>query len=703
MNLHALFAKVRTCWNAEQPFSQGMIVVSLLLVIMAYLPTLQSDYVTEDQWRAFRYSPAEQTSYQRAKACVEFVPKYYVATGRPLVWMGECVEHAAVGKISDFARLRPFVLAIVLATAIYLGVVLGPMLGGLPIGIVASSTFLIAPGYSFMFLQGMPAGMVLISIILAAASFRRLSVLRNKGDSTLSGMRRMWQPAALFLSSCLIYPAWAFLVVPLALLEFGFSAQHSLSARIRKFILTLTFYVCVSAIYYLFVKITTFILFQMTGYGHDLGPYDVSMQLDLPTVVNRVVELMRRFYAMPLLNYRSPPGMGVLLLALFSANAAWQVYKNTGKNMLLAAAFGGLVFVVGSVTLMAAISPWLFSHMDALTSRHLIPWYVFFYSTAVGLIYSGAQKLAVLYRHLPAMLAILFVLIPAAAIQNKLSSLEVVTSGLELQYMRARIGTWFDEKGYYKDRYLLVVTPSVARPAFVESTLGAADAGDNAMLSTSTNPILIPFMVTALLRERTDSPIGKSIEMVDCRNDQNCVNSVLADTDNVALAYTDGSVPIKSAENPFLINNSTLTSRPMEPVIERIYLPKVTATSQYAQYGPQGLLSAREPGWHAELHPKYPQGLSVDFQEFRSFSEIGLLSQDDSTERAPKNIRINVSDDGKTWVTAATSEDSCAANAADGWHNVKFAESVKARYLQIEIFSNCGHPDILSLRGLRVQ
>jgi hypothetical protein len=390
-------------------------------------------------------------------------------------------------------------------------------------------------------------------------------------------------------------------------------------------------------------------------------------------------------------------------LALFSASAGWCAYKNTGRKILVATAFGGLVFLVGSVTLLAAISPWLFSHMDSLTTRHLIPWYVFFCATAVGVICSGAKKLATLYQHLPAMLAVFLVLIPAAAMQNKLSSLEVVASGLEMQYMRARVGAWLDEKGYYGDRYVHVFTPSIARPEYVESVLGAAYAGENATLSSSGNPVTIPWMVTALLRERADSPIGKSIGMVDCGNDQNCANSVLAETNNVVLAYTDGNVPIKSTDNPFLINNSALTSRPVNPVIERIFLPKVTATSQYLQFSPQGLLSSHEPGWHAELHPKYPQALNVDFHESKSFGGIGLLSQDNLTVRAPKNIRINVSDDGKTWVPAAASEDSCAANAADGWHNVKFAERVKARYLQIEIFSNCGDPDLLTLRGLRIQ
>jgi hypothetical protein len=46
--------------RAEDRLSRGVILVSLLLVVFAYLPTLQFDYVTQDQWRAFRYSTEPQ-------------------------------------------------------------------------------------------------------------------------------------------------------------------------------------------------------------------------------------------------------------------------------------------------------------------------------------------------------------------------------------------------------------------------------------------------------------------------------------------------------------------------------------------------------------------------------------------------------------------------------------------------------------------
>jgi hypothetical protein len=120
-----------SAWRSEDGLSKGIILVSLLLVVLAYWPTLQFDYVTQDQWRAFRYSTEPQSAIERGQACMNADPRFYVLTGRPLVWMTECIEQAAVARIADFARLRPVMLAIVLATVMYLGFVLGPILGGL--------------------------------------------------------------------------------------------------------------------------------------------------------------------------------------------------------------------------------------------------------------------------------------------------------------------------------------------------------------------------------------------------------------------------------------------------------------------------------------------------------------------------------------------------------------------------------------------
>src|SRR5262249_30608712 len=136
-----------------------------------YLPTLYSDYATQDQWRAFRYSTAAQTAVYRGNACAEMIFPFYVQTGRPLVWPSECIEHAFAARISDFVFLRPIALLLVLATVVVLGRVLAPALGGLALGVVAATALVTSPSYSFMYLQGLPAAMVLLCVILAALSF----------------------------------------------------------------------------------------------------------------------------------------------------------------------------------------------------------------------------------------------------------------------------------------------------------------------------------------------------------------------------------------------------------------------------------------------------------------------------------------------------------------------------------------------------
>src|SRR5262249_34661994 len=162
------------------------------------------------------------------------------ATGRPLVWMTECIEHAVVAKISDFIFIRPFVLAVVLATVVYVGRVLGSLIGSRIAGTLAATLFVMAPGYSFMYLQGGPALMVLIAPILAAASFDSLRKRLDAKPSSLSFfVLKLWLPCLLFLAACMIYPIWAFLVVPLAFIAFAFDDIRPLRERAARLIVVL--------------------------------------------------------------------------------------------------------------------------------------------------------------------------------------------------------------------------------------------------------------------------------------------------------------------------------------------------------------------------------------------------------------------------------------------------------------------------------
>ena len=141
-------------------------------------------------------------------------------------------------------------------------------------------------------------------------------------------------------------------------------------------------------------------------------------------------------------------------------------------------------------------------------------------------------------------------------------------------------------------------------------------------------------------------------------------------------------------------------SKPLKAV--ELPTPKITASSQLEKYGPEGLLSATQPGWHSSNPPKFPERVMVDFQVSREVRLLGLLPQDGNPTRAPKSIHVEISNDGNSWSQAATSGDACSPNTPDGWSEIKFAKPVTARYLKIVILSNCGDPGLVTFRGLRL-
>lgn len=76
-----LVERMVAAWQLEDGLSRSVVLASLLLVIWAYLPTLQFDYVTQDQWRAFRYSTEPTSARDRAEACIHMLPTFYTLLG----------------------------------------------------------------------------------------------------------------------------------------------------------------------------------------------------------------------------------------------------------------------------------------------------------------------------------------------------------------------------------------------------------------------------------------------------------------------------------------------------------------------------------------------------------------------------------------------------------------------------------------------
>ncbi|PLW77266.1 discoidin domain-containing protein [Cohaesibacter celericrescens] len=688
-------------WKNQDTSSKFLIITSLLLVIFAYLPTLQFDYVAQDQWRAFRYSTDAQSSIDRLKQCSSMIRGFYIQTGRPLVWPTECLEHAFVEQISDFRLLRALSLAVIVFTVAYFALILVKFTDNLVSAFVVSAVFVTSPAYSFMYLQGWPALMVLLSIVLSGASYKYLSEI----DSWVLGNYKTYiKSAILFLSACMIYPAFAFIVLPLLLINFATNIKLTILKRIIELVFSLFFYALISFIYYGITKIVIFILFLTKGDLPDLGNYKFTAQLSLGSIIDRIEEITLYFYTMSPFNSPSIHGMTLIIVATFILSVIISYFsQNSFKNYFVITIHTATLFITIYLVLLASTSPWLFSKMDHLATRHVISFYLFFSFSIVYLMSKLILLLPIKSSHRVFFLPVLFILFPITLTQNSNSFLEVVTTRSEIEALRLGVNRWIEEKGWSKNRFILVVRPEMHRPIGVASLINNEKfSTENAVLASSHNPVSIPWMLNAVFRETTNIP---NFNLVDCGFDTAlCVGSALVRPNNVVLAYTDGHETINAPIQPYVMNLSKLTSKPKNPTITIAKTPTISATSTLNNYGPEGLLAQKSPGWHAEKNPKYPQLLSIDLSEVKSFSTISFLPQAPTlTARSAKSIHVKVSKNGKSWIDMGNTDDICLANAPGGWHTLKLPNQVAARFLEIEILSNCGDPEYLTLRGLKIE
>ena len=197
---------------------------------MAYLPTLQFDYAIGDQWRAFRLSESFTRLHEMIECSRDAVP-FYVRSGRPLVWISECVERALVSNIREFWYLRLASLPIILATPLYLAACLSPAIG-FDIALFAAAVFVLLPGFIFMTELGLNGAAVVLAIAATVASF---SQINRSVFATRSGLVCGRSAAALilFVIACFLYPAWALIIVPLILVQSGLGQANSITDKLR--------------------------------------------------------------------------------------------------------------------------------------------------------------------------------------------------------------------------------------------------------------------------------------------------------------------------------------------------------------------------------------------------------------------------------------------------------------------------------------
>lgn len=142
---------------------------------------------------------------------------------------------------------------------------------------------------------------------------------------------------------------------------------------------------------------------------------------------------------------------------------------------------------------------------------------------------------------------------------------------------------------------------------------------------------------------------------------------------------------------------------PVEPPLtEGVPKATVTQSSKLETFDASGVLSATEPGWHAATPATYPQWVAITFAEAQAVNRLSLLPQDTLSARGPKNLDVQTSPDGKMWTTVQTIADACQGGE-NTWRAFALDKPVTTRRLRLLIHGNCGDPDLLTLRGVKVE
>jgi hypothetical protein len=476
------------------------------------------------------------------------------------VWIGECLEHAWVARIHDFAALRPIVLLMVVGAVLALGRVLSRVMGSFAAGVTVAAVAVFTPGYSFMYFQGLTGGPVVLSLLFTAVSFDFLM----RADDGLGRKAMGWvstrAAASLlcFLLACFIYPAFAFVWVPLALAYLGFDHSLNVDARINRCLRTVLFYGIGSVLYYVLIKAAIAAAFRTTP---DLGQYAFSVASQTGLAFAKLKELFLFFcQSTTVANFFNWPGY--MKVALLLAPAFF-VARHVGTRP--ASSSGGYrapvlyVVAIPLATVLGA-APWLISNFGGITHRHTMTLQLLLVFS-IGFLVRGLSRRVFSNsgaRQVTEFILLVALLVPATFQQVRLSMVEVMQSDAEIRYMRSALRQLIASGEFSQIQQYHVIRPDPRTDFVGWSRSGKAEVSQPA---TSANPEHILQMVTALLRELLPNEALRSLKIVDCRLNAECVRA-LARPGVLVLSQSTANEEPQLLERSFVLDYRLIQVRP---------------------------------------------------------------------------------------------------------------------------------------------
>jgi hypothetical protein len=562
MNIKNIFTYNSKTFGLSDKSNRFYLVIVALLILFAYLPTLQYNYATNDQWRAFQYSILDGPPLIKALKIFESPGYFNLRSGRPFCVIGEFVEHVWVGKINDFSTTRPIVLIIVIFTAFCIGLALSSSVGGIVNGTAIGALFVLSPGYAYMYYIGLSAIMILVSLILATLSY----IFLRQAMSEDFHKNKLLLSSVCFLTACLIYPAWAFVVFIYTLMDFLFCINSERRTRLKHLLIKTFFFTAISIIYYLIIKLIIIFL-----PADNAGVYEFSANFNPVYLSVRFFNAFVNFIVQPPLNtlYNSLSVLNLIFLSLVIVICSFLFFKrNNYKSINTYCSFLFIIFICVFL-ISASIAPWLLSKMPNAGNRYFISFSLLMCALIGWVIFRVSTKLFPTRKYISTILIIFIILLPATAIQNKRTAIEVGISGTEIETMRMIVHKWIDESSFTKKRYIVVVKPKRPRPLFYDRVLNSTEYRDS--MAFAGYSIYYFQMFKALIREECDFYHPFTLmKIYDLSFSQEEAEKILDNSpSNIVFKVINQGDRVKTKHDVLEINFSLITNLPEPLIIEQ--------------------------------------------------------------------------------------------------------------------------------------
>lgn len=485
-----------------------MVLAILTLVVVGYLPVLVGDFVPQDQWRAFTYG-VNVDGLQKWTACVNGRLNFFILTGRPLVWIPECIEHGFIHDITDFKLLRLLGLAVLLTTILISGFVFRKLVDSYWKGMLLAAPLVFSPGYAFMFYQGQTAGGVLAAVAFALAavyfSFTYIDdTIQLKGkEKVVVGV----SSALFFLLALFNYPAFAFIAFSVIFLIVAYTKNIDLAKRGKILLVMFVFYGFLCVLYFLSVKILSHFVATM-----DLGDYKFSVSDPFSILAKVQAVASKLFNTEILFNFFGIPYLGLAAVC----GAALFVPANSTNTQLSARLLPIVSFLIlFPVIAILSSAPVILSNFEGIPNRHVIPGQFMIGFSAFIILIKLSEKLS-------SKAVIPFILLFAVSViaiqQSRISVNLVQDSTIEASAIRNAVDNLLKDEEWRKGKHVHILRPN---PGSFIQKFTWFNSGEYAP-ALGQNPAHVKEMFTMALRERLNKEDLRRVYIRDCRLDLDC-------------------------------------------------------------------------------------------------------------------------------------------------------------------------------------